>query len=307
MNGLSNNDIFTELAMHWIDHNKNEPFFLWLQWLRPHAPYEPPKAFLNRFETSYTGIADGSLSQIKRISNKELQLSEEDQKHYEALYDGEVAASDHEIGRIIEQLESLDLLKNSLLIITSDHGENLYEHDMEYGHYGVYDSSIRIPLIFTMPGVLPKNGRISHVVQSIDIAPTILSVLGIKAPDQFQGRNLGPLIQGESSDWNSIAYSMMFRDNRNFFALRKDDWKIILDSRAHGKEFELYHIPTDPDEENNLFKTEHRIADSLKQNLTEWIEQEFGNVELAYTPGKILKKEFDEQTIERLRSLGYIK
>jgi len=141
-------DLFTELAVKWIEHHKDQPFYLWAQWLYPHAPYEPPEAFLRKFETSYSGIADGTLAQINKINDEELKFDEAGQEHYRALYDAEVAKSDYEVGRVIDKLRALNLLDNTLLVVTSDHGENLYEHRMEYGHYGVYDSSIRIPLIY---------------------------------------------------------------------------------------------------------------------------------------------------------------
>lgn len=304
---LFKRDLYTELALEWIERHRDKPFFLWVQWLYPHAPYEPPDEFYEKFGFDYSGIADGSLRQIDLISSDELQLSEADKRHYEALYDGEVAFSDYQIGRVLDKLRATGLLENSLVIITSDHGENLYEHNMEYGHYGVYDSSIRIPLIFAMPDRLPQGARVQEVVQSIDIAPTILDLLGLEIPGQFQGNSLVPLMSGEDTSWKSRAVSMMFRDNRNFLALRDGAWKIILDARTHNMTYELYHIPSDPDERNNLIESEPEVAERLKKELTAWIEGEFEGLDLIYKPGQLLNKEFDKKTIERLRSLGYIK
>ncbi len=306
---LSRNDIFTHFALSWLDKNKSGPFFLWVQWLYPHAPYDPNNKFLKRFANNYTGIADGSMEQIELINGKNFRLSEEDQRYYEALYDGEVAYSDYQVKRVIDKLESLDLLENSLLIITSDHGENLYEHPAKYKHHGVYDSSLHIPLILFFPAKLPETKRISEVIESIDIAPTILDILEIPEPAQFQGKSALSLIYGKDPDWNSVAYGMYFGSKQNFFTIRDGDWKIILKTRENRQEFELYHILSDPNEQVNRIEIEPEIADSLKQTLTSWIERNFEDRELVYTPGKIYEDgpEHDNETLNRLRSMGYIK
>jgi arylsulfatase A-like enzyme len=284
-------DIFTELATAWIERNKDKPVFLWVQWLYPHYPYDPPPEFLKKVEPA-NGVTD--------VVDKPQDRS--------VLYDGEVAYTDFLVGRIIDKLKELSLLDNSLLVITSDHGENIYDHNVGRGHAGVYDTSIRIPLIFRFPQQLPVNKKVGQVVQSIDITPTILDILEIPKPKQFQGKSLKPLMFDDASNWQPVAYSAMLQKQRNFFALRSDDWKIILHVfKDRQPEFELYHIPSDPEELTNRVQTDVAVADSLKQKLTSWIETNFKPVEIAYTPGLQLKQEFDKATEERLRSLGYIK
>jgi arylsulfatase A-like enzyme len=304
---LTHNDLFTTLAVSWIGVHQSEPLFLWMQWLYPHAPYRPPAKFLEPVAKPYSGIANGTMAQIELINKKKLTLSPEDEERYSALYDGEVLCSDYQIGRIVDKLRSLNLLDNTLLIISADHGENLNEHGMEYGHYGVYDSSVRIPLIFAKPHELPAGKRVSQVVQSLEVAPTILDLLEIPRPPQFQGRSLRPLIFEDNLEWESVAHSVMFRDNVNFLALRSGEWKINLKVRDGQNTYELYHITTDPNELNNRFETETMIADSLQNVLSQWIESNFQPADLVYAPGTYFKEDFDKATIERLRALGYIK
>ncbi|MFQ5649568.1 MAG: sulfatase-like hydrolase/transferase [bacterium] len=304
---LSQKDLFTELALAWIEKNQSGPFFLWGQWLYPHAPYEPPVEYLRRFEDRYAGIADGSLKQIFEVRKGRVQLSEADQQHYAALYDGEVALSDFQIQRIYHQLESLNLLENSIVIVTSDHGENLLEHGLEYGHAGVHESSVRIPLIIRLPGRSPQIRRVSQVVQSIDIAPTVLDLLGIPVPEQFQGKSLVPLMNGEPVDWPAEAYCVGFRKKRNFFGLRKGEWKLILDVRTQNHTWELYHLPSDPHETKNLYENEAEMAAEMKREMEAWLRREFEDLELVYHPGGFFAEEFDEKTMQRLRTLGYIK
>lgn len=305
---LTNEDLFTTLALSWLEKHQSEPVFLWMQWLYPHAPYRPPSGYLARFENEpYRGIADGTLAQIELINKKKLKLSPGDEAHYTALYDAEVAFSDYQISRIIDKLRELNVLENSLVIVTADHGENLNEHGMEYGHYGVYDSSVRIPLVMTMPKTLPAGKRVPHVIQSLDIAPTILDVLEIPRPQEFQGKSVRPLISEENPQWESVAYSVMFRDKVNFLSLRSDEWKMILKVRDGENHFELYHVPSDHQELIDRLASEPAIADSLKQALSTWIETNFQPTDLVYVPGTYFKEDFDKATIDRLRALGYIK
>ncbi len=304
---LANRDLFTELAVSWIEHHQNRPFFLWGQWLHPHAPYNPPEEVLRKFEDSYSGIADGSLQQIFDIRQGNVELSEVDQRHYSALYDAEVAVSDMQIQRIYDRLKSLGLVENSIIIITSDHGENMLEHGLEYGHAGVHESSVRIPLIFRLPDRTAEQVRIPQVVQSIDIAPTVLDLIDVPAPEQFQGRSMMPLLEGDGVDWPNEAYCVGFWKKRNFFGLRKGDWKLILDARKDNHTWELYHLPTDPHETNNLYEIETEVAQEMKQAMEGWLTRELGDLDMAYQPGGFFEENFDQKTIERLRSLGYIK
>ena len=117
-----------------------------------------------------------------------------------------------------------------------------------------------------------------------------------------------PLIRGEAVEWRESAYSIMLQTSRNFFSIRSHDWKIILNAYPENqRRYELYNLASDPNELNNRFESEPAIADSLKNQLIQWIETNFKPVEMAYTPGLKLKQEFDKATEERLRSLGYIK
>jgi arylsulfatase A-like enzyme len=303
---ITGNDIFTTLAISHLRSHKKGPFFLWAQWLQPHAPYTPPARFLDKFSEGYSGIADGSLEQIDRINSEELALTEVDKQHYENLYDAEVAFSDYEVGRVIDTIEELGLLENSILIITSDHGENMFEHRLEYGHAGVYESSVRIPLIIVQPGSL-KPRRITEVVESIDLMPTLLDMLGIDIDVKFQGVSLMPLIEGGASDWQNAAYSVMLRRDRNFVGIRLDDWKIVLQARKHRQDYELYNVVDDPHERNDVIAQYPQIADSLKSILQAWVDENFLPPEIVYVPGTEFRQEFDAETMARLRSLGYVK
>ncbi|MHC4215388.1 MAG: sulfatase, partial [Planctomycetota bacterium] len=147
----------TDHAISWLQKHHNENFFLFLHYYDPHFPYEPPEPFGSKF-----------------IGNP---------------YAGEVAYTDHCIGQVIKKLKELDLYDSTLLVITSDHGEALGEHSEGTHGYFVYQSTLKVPLIFKVPG-RRKAVRITDDVSLIDIVPTICGLMEIPVPTWVQGRDL---------------------------------------------------------------------------------------------------------------------
>ena len=147
-----------EEAFLWWDKNGHNKFFTWIHLFDPHAPYDPPKPF----KTMFGGTP------------------------YE-LYDGEIAYTDMLIGQIMAKLEEKGVLDNTLIIFTSDHGEMLGEHKESFHGFFIYDAATRIPLIIKPPTTALRGRVIETQVQSVDIVPTILHMLGIPIPKEVQG------------------------------------------------------------------------------------------------------------------------
>jgi len=155
----------SKLAINWLAEHANEDFFLFLHYFDPHAEYIPPEPFASNFR--------------------------------ENPYLGEIAYTDYCIGKVIDKLKSLGIYDSALLIVTSDHGESFGEHG-EYTHgYFIYNTTIRVPLIFKLPGTNNAK-RVKDIVGLIDVTPTILSQLGIAGPSHIQGKDLSDYFRGES-------------------------------------------------------------------------------------------------------------
>jgi len=169
------------------------------------------------------------------------------------LYDNGVYYADYVVGRIFDDLKQQGLLNNTIIIITSDHGEGLYEHG-ELGHDNFYDYNIHIPLIIYLPGL--KNGiRIDKMTQSVDIMPTLLQILNISTPTQVQGKNIL-----EKKNVNDYVYGYSLKQ----YYVKNNDWKLIIN---FDNEEELYNLINDPEEQVNLVDNKDKKIEEVKEKL----------------------------------------
>lgn len=288
-----------EEVTRWLAKNKNGPFFLWLHLFAPHRPYQPPIPYDTMYDADYKGGYDGSVKSAKEIYDKKVKLGERDLRHIKALYDSEVSYTDSLLSKIFAAVDENGLADNTLIVLTADHGEVLYEHEYYFGHsFSLYDPAIRVPLIMVYPGVLPEGRRVGEQVESVDIAPTVLDVLGmVKQGGSFHGKSLLPAVTG---GWKAApAFSETFapegRENKG--AVNSGGWKLLKyqdDSRL-----EMYDIMKDPAENDDL-------AHSEKERLAEMEGMLDGFVHRFENPAADGKAKPDEETRKKLKSLGYV-
>lgn len=210
----------------------------------------------------------------------------EDQIPIMALYDGEVRSVDDQIDAYVKALERSRLLDETILIITSDHGEEL----LERGHVGhsscslsgtLYEEAIRVPLIIRYPPALPGGKRIATQVSQIDLLPTLFDLVGLPMPAEAQGHSLLPLIHGQAWYGEEVTFAetlpcgwqTLKDDERRIWCIRTPEWKMILNSFVpqEASSYELYELRNDPGEKNDLFKTSPDIARTLMNRLHAWM------------------------------------
>ncbi|MHC4456695.1 MAG: sulfatase-like hydrolase/transferase [Planctomycetota bacterium] len=260
-------DLTTRLTLDWLDSHSDDRFFLFVHYYDPHTAYEPPEPFASKFSDN--------------------------------LYAGEIAYTDHYIGRVIEKLKSLGIFDSSLVIITSDHGEMLGEHGEDEHGYFIYQSALKVPLIFKLPGQR-KPQRIKEAVGLVDIAPTVCSLLGIAPPEQLHGRDLSVYLRGGSIPpkqrfiYAESLYPTKYGGN-SLLAVVSDRYKYIQTTRP-----ELYDLELDPAESDNLVNLHTDLARMLREQLKQTLEE---NVRKTKSDAGAAP---DEETIRRLQSLGYV-
>ena len=164
----------TRRGIEFLRSHRAEPFFLWLHYFDLHEPYLPPPELMRRFRDS--------------------------------PYHGELAHVDRQLGRLFDALGSTGLTEKTLVVLTSDHGESLGEHGENTHSAFVYESTMRIPLVFSGPPELSSGQRVAAPVRSIDIAPTILDWLGLSPLEQADGTSLLPLLRGQRDFSRRTAY-----------------------------------------------------------------------------------------------------
>ena len=218
------------------------------------------------------------------------------------LYKAEVAGMDDYVGELIRLLEDRGLTDNTLIIFTSDHGEELNDHkSIGHGHT-VYDELLRVPLIMRLDGVLPARVRVAQPVDLIDLSPTVLDLLGLEIPESMQGQSMLLYIEDPAAPAKTTSLASSARPFR--FALRHGDWKLVRHNTTGwlGKhKVELCDLARDPMESNDVSQEHPVVVEALRQLLAWHLERDQLAGE-APAEAAIL----DEQSLESLRALGYL-
>jgi arylsulfatase A-like enzyme len=304
-----------EHAKAWLGANPSvgtrTPLFLYLHYLEPHAPYDPPEPFRSRL-----GPADLTSEQAKVLNGKLMGvgpgnrgLRPRELTALAHLYDGEVAAADDEIRQLFEVLEQAGVLTNAVIVITADHGEEFGNHGEVMHGRTLYNDAIRVPLIIVAPGY--PAGQVVSNVSLLDIAPTLLALAGASPEPHYQGRSLVPLL-GEAPKILApdarqaplLAQLLPFPGAGGSTGNRLHDSAIIEGTRkgllGTTGALEVYDLAADPSERHPLPPLTAIDASDL---LATWDEMQ---AELAErSEGTGLTRPLDDATKEQLRALGY--
>jgi arylsulfatase A-like enzyme len=280
------------------DRNSANPFFLYVHFLDPHSPYTPPKPYNNYFDKDYTGkISGASHGQLDRIIAGKEQASPRDIEHLIAQYDAEILYFDQQLQALFKGLESQGLLDNSLILFTADHGEEFFDHGKLLHGYTLFQEQLRVPLIILGKGLPVK--RIVTPVSLIDLLPTILRIFNIPRQDQFQGRDLNPLIYGKTIKADPLFAEASLKAvlTIKFKSVIQGDWKYIYDFLNNAEE--LYNLREDPKETTNLINNSPSSLAQLRKIMREYVKS-------AMAVGNPQFKPIDKITREQLKALGYI-
>jgi arylsulfatase A-like enzyme len=260
---------------------EDAPFFLFLRHMDPHAPYLPPQPFERIFydgdEFDPKNRSLDPVFEFKPFCDffaSWFPPGVTDKDYIIAQYDGAVAYMDACIANLFAAMESLGLMENTLIVMNSDHGETLYDHECWFDHHGIYDCTIRIPLAFVQPGKVPA-GRFGDFVQMKDVMPTVLELMGIRTKISFDGRSLVPLLQGKPRVQAPEFYITEATWMRKH-GWRTPEWKLIhaLEPDFHFKpEIELYNLINDPEENHNLAEKEPAVVKMLEARMKAWIKK----------------------------------
>ena len=282
------------------DELDDGPFFLYLHFLDPHDPYLSPRGFGGLFSQPYEGphefIAEGDPNTVSKMIREgtfdELIDVERDMGHFKDLYDEGIRSFDEGLKEVVEYLEALGWMDDTIIVITSDHGESFYEHGRVKHCQTLHEPEIHVPLWVWAPGI-SKPGRTASTTPLVDLAPTLLDLLGLPAFPEHEGRSLRPLIEDPQVQRNGIAFSAYSVQR----SVTDGRYKLITSIKDKGSD-RLYDLQEDPQEQKSLHNEERRQLHRLRGMLKEWMESEG-------TDDRQKQKEAEEME-EELRSLGYI-
>ena len=275
----------TRRALEWLGRQRRAgPFFLWLHYFDPHSPYDPPEPFRSRFAPGESP-RDGMAATI-------------------AAYDGEIAFTDQQVGRVVDALDSAGLGGTTLVVVTADHGEGLLSHQAREHGEEIYEEAVRVPLLLRWTGRLPAGRQIEEPVEAIDLAPTVFELLrGGPAPAGFRGRALAASLAGAGvAESRPVFLQSEHRDGPQgvIFGVRQGRWKYLerrIEERPHGTE--VFDLVSDPKETTNLIAQRPDEARRLAAVLRVWRTSRGG--------APAAPPELSPADREALRALGYVR
>ena len=295
-------DTFTK-GLGWLERHRSEPFFLFLHTYQVHAPYVPPD------NHAFSSPPNANLAQLESD-----------------LYDGEIAYTDTWVARLIARIEELVPSDDTIIVVTSDHGEEFGEHGGRTHGAQIISEVVHVPIMFHAPGILPTGVRRTGPMSLADLMPTLLDLVDLPIPDGLDGHSLS----GHLKTGHPVIHRNIFSEARSghFFTYkdtRKDwlpptlgvtnwPWRLVRIRTMSGPRWELYNLASDPAERDNLYQANHPQVALLAPLLGTYEQRSLKReqqLEALYRGGIRLPKateslQIDPALTEKLRSLGYL-
>ena len=299
----------TDQALRWLRTRGDHPFFLWVHYFDPHEPYRPPEPFVPPWVDDVVARANGAWYGLPRTLREQVIRNPKQVDHMIGRYDGEIAYTDTQIGRLLTEMESLGLQEDTLVVLTADHGESLGEHNTYFDHVSnLYDENLKVPLILRYPNRIPKGKRVYRQVRLVDIAPTILELFGVK-DERFNtsGQSLLPLLGNQDQQPQRTAFAAIYPESESgsrewgIYALRTETHKLIRTTpwwrryQQFPEREELFDLRSDPNELTDILFEFPETLPELRDQLTRFTARR-----LPAPPA------MSEEVKEQLKSLGYL-
>lgn len=303
-----------ERATEWMTRHRRRKFFLFFHTYAVHDPYVPPERLTALFDDGYEGPVRvavdrlregvGGWGQAHRIFWASVDSKDPRDTHFvQRLYDAAIRHMDEAaIGTLLDHLETLGLADDTLVVLTSDHGEAFGEHGA-FLHDDLYGETLRVPLILRFPGRLPTGQRITQRARVIDVMPTILDLVEVPAPPLQQGRSLVPVLRGDVAGKDVWDATSEYSDNasgRVFESLRHGHLTYIVDR----SEEQLFDHAQDSEERRNLAAERAADLQTVRNELAGW-QQECRRLAAEFGPRAEVVAPSDD-TVRQLRALGYV-
>ena len=300
-----------EQGLEWLQKKGPEQRFLWLHYMDPHGPYQPPPKYQQLFRDEVISTQRAKRLWRRTVDEPE-SITDEERRDLIDLYDAEIRYVDEMLGQFLNGLKEKEFLSNSVIIIAADHGDAFGKHGF-YGHpRHLFEELVHVPLIVRTPG--KERDSISKPVENIDIAPTILDGVDVTIPSKFEGRSLlkssdtadGKSDQGESRLLENVAVAEARGENEEEgivrTAIRTASSKLYVTGKGRKGEIhstELYDLSTDRDEQQPINKPDER------KRLLEYYRTHRKRVAAEPTQNSGNSEDVGPLVENRLQDLGY--
>jgi arylsulfatase A-like enzyme len=310
-------------GLEWLSGDLDRPAFLFLHTYEVHHPYTPDPEVLQIFDDGYLGTLPDKISKelLDSINRGETEIDDRDVAHIVAAYDAEIRSVDEAFGELLRGLERLGLAENTLLVFTSDHGEEFGEHGVVGWHsHTLYDELLRVPLLIRFPEGFAAGQTVEAQVRLLDLAPTATSVAGIEAPSTFEGIDLELVIDGLPTPLPAVS-QIDWPKGQPPFSVRSLNWKLYPKVRLAGARFSLeepsfvtrvvnrigrwrnanvlFDLVNDSEEQHDVLYDNFWTSEGMRKIG----ERTLGE---RSVPPPVPTVTVEDRTEERLRALGYL-
>jgi arylsulfatase A-like enzyme len=339
--GIKTTRPYLDRLLPWLERHRSSPFFVYFHATDPHDPFEPRDPFSTRWTDASAGrelLADQArvakliehplMRAFMMPSRAELEAAGVDPALYVerelGWYDGSILGFDVELKRLLERLRELGLERRTLIAFVADHGEEFLEHGAHFHGQSVYGELTQVPMLLYWPGTLPEGVVVEETVETIDLMPTLLALVGLAAPERIQGHTLVPLIaaRGDAAAAARAGWRQMpaVAEKANTegkpggdpaaaeleaYAIVSDGWRLIhnVANRGERPEFELFDHAEDPLNLSNVAADHADVVERLAKELEAWKRATLaGRLQASGEADAALSSE----EMERLRALGYL-
>ena len=305
----------TSLSLEFCRRSRERPFFLFTHHFDPHAPYTPPPPYDQLYYFDRDPRAPGEpildtimaspvlLDDTKQSGLYDWLEGVTDWTYPPRQYAAEISYIDEHVGRLLEGLKEMGLYDDMMIILVADHGEHLMDHGIYFTHYLPYQETLHVPLIVKLPGNRGAGRVIADPVSTLDLLPTLLSVTGLEAPGDLEGKNLTRAMVGQGEVGLRTLYAEQGSSPERFSkSVIEYPWKLMYFRTPEGERYALYRLDVDPYEERDLSAARSDIADQLREKLWTRFDPDAPlGADLA-----VREATLSEAERRRLESLGYV-
>ncbi len=297
------NEALYGAAAAWIEEHKQRPFFAFLHFWDVHFDFTPPPPWDTRFDPGYDGPIDGRnfFSDHERYNPA---ISPADLAHLIALYDGEIGWTDSFLGRLREALEEWGLAENTLVVVTSDHGTEFFDHGWKGHRHTLFDELVRTPLVLWFPKRFQGGRKVEEQTRIIDVAPTLLELAGLAPLEVGMGSSLVGLADGGALDFENRAVCELYSVGRRLRAVRTATGKLMHDEHNTEQPKVWFDLTGDPREQ----RPRTGFDDGPGRDLRRDYLRALAEIERALErrPGNAVDPELSERILRELESNGYV-
>ncbi|MFH1998850.1 MAG: sulfatase [Planctomycetota bacterium] len=301
------------MAFEWAEKHKETPFFLFLHTFMVHD-FLPPRELAEAFNVGISSDINPSSEERYKLAHEYYRKNgwtEKERTYFINMYDASIRAADDMFGELLAFLEKTGLKDNTLIVLTSDHGEEFMEHGGNGHSYTIYNELIKIPLMMRIPGTIPMPVEIESVVNQVDILPSVLELMDERGIPFSQGRSFVFMLRACEGSDRTVFAEVDLNDRSKRSCVIKDGWKYIKGDSTQTlvfpapAEVELFHLSDDPGEQKNVADANPEVQEELKA-IIEKMREDIGKFNETMNVKRDSSKKMSKKLQDVLRRQGYL-